>query len=63
MRVGHFVLLGYGSVERCCWMVTSLRLALYTQELYDLCRSSSVVRLVKFKGTWYVGRIVRIDIT
>jgi len=63
MRIGHFVLLVYGSVEGCGWMVTSLRLVLYTQEPYDLYRSSSVARVVSFKGTWYVGRIVRIDIT
>ena len=63
MRIGHFVLLGYGSAEGCGGMATSLRLVLHIRELYDLYSSPSIVRLVKFEGTWYVGRVVRIDIT
>jgi hypothetical protein len=57
------LVVGYGSVEGCGGMVTSLRLLLHIQELYDLYRPPSVVRVVKYKGTCYVGRVVRIDIT
>jgi len=44
-------------------MITSLRLVLHIQELYDLYRSPIIVRVVKFKWAWFVGRVVRIDIT